>query len=611
MKNVIKRNGTIVQFDEEKIKKAITSAYKSLSKEPNLELINKITHQIEELNKDISVEEIQDLVVKKLMNSSDKDVAMSYQSYRTLKEDLRNKEQGIYKRITNLVNANDKSILNENANKDSKTISVQRDLLAGISSKEFYLNKVLPKHLAEAHIKGEIHIHDLDYLIFQITNCLGRETEFVTSKGVKSFFDFEGGEEIEVLTPYGNWKKAIVKKYNKRSLNKITFSKNGKKFSVRATSNHRWLLKGNIVTNDIKIGEYLYKPNTNMDLLDAFTLDKNLTKYFCHGFCLGDGSTIKNNNKKIIGTRLRLCGTKNKFLSLFLNNGFRIQKVFENGDNLINSKEDLKTLPNVENWSVEEIQAYIFGYLEADAKKDRNKKTKYNSIYIKDENVQKFIRKYLPIAQIFSISNRSYEGQESNFGKRNGKPIEFNLTSYPKTNGRYESATSWKIINIEKDVASEIVWCLEVEDDHSFVLKNGITTMNCENIFLEQMLKGGCKIGNALMSEPNSVEVAVGHTVQIIASVSSNTFGGCTVPYLDKVLVPYIKKSFKKHYLNGLKYISGINKPELELIEHDNEECQRKYPKAYKYACELTEESVKQAMQGLEYEINSLSTVNG
>ena len=303
MKNVIKRNGMITKFDKEKIEKAIISAYKSLSKEPNLELINKITHQIEELNKDISVEEIQDLVVKKLMSSSDKDVAMAYQSYRTLKEDLRKKEQNIYKKISNLIDANDEKILNENANKDSKTISVQRDLLAGISSKEFYLNKVLPKHLAEAHIKGEIHIHDLDYLVFRETNC---------------------------------------------------------------------------------------------ELVD-----------------------------------------------------------------------------------------------------------------------------------------------------------------------------------------------------------------------IESMLKGGCKIGNALMSEPNSVEVAVGHIIQIIASVSSNTFGGCTVPYLDKTLVPYIKKSFKKHYLNGLKYISGIDKTELENIEHDNEKCQKRYPKAYKYACDMTEESVKQAMQGLEYEINSLSTVNG
>ncbi|MGL4732909.1 MAG: anaerobic ribonucleoside-triphosphate reductase, partial [Fusobacteriaceae bacterium] len=72
---------------------------------------------------------------------------------------------------------------------------------------------------------------------------------------------------------------------------------------------------------------------------------------------------------------------------------------------------------------------------------------------------------------------------------------------------------------------------------------------NCELVNIENMLNGGCNIGNAKMLEPNSVDVAVGHIVQIIASVSSNTYGGCSIPYLDRALVPYIKKSFKKHFL--------------------------------------------------------------
>ena len=58
---------------------------------------------------------------------------------------------------------------------------------------------------------------------------------------------------------------------------------------------------------------------------------------------------------------------------------------------------------------------------------------------------------------------------------------------------------------------------------------------NCELVHLERMLKGGCKIGNASMSEPNGIDVAVGHTIQIIASVSSNTYGGCTIPYIDSI----------------------------------------------------------------------------
>lgn len=152
MKEVIKRDGSIVEFDKDRIVRAITMAFKQSSEPLNKELANKIATQIENLdNKRMSVEEIQDLVVKKLMASSEKDIAISYQSYRAIKTEIRNKEKGIYKNIGELVDASNDDLMSENANKDAKTISVQRDLLAGISSKDYYLNKILPKHLRKAH----------------------------------------------------------------------------------------------------------------------------------------------------------------------------------------------------------------------------------------------------------------------------------------------------------------------------------------------------------------------------------------------------------------------------------------------------------------------------
>ena len=66
----------------------------------------------------------------------------------------------------------DPTIVNENANKDSNTFSTMRDLTAGIVSKSYALNYLLPKHIAEAHQNGDIHFHDLDYHPFQpLTNC--------------------------------------------------------------------------------------------------------------------------------------------------------------------------------------------------------------------------------------------------------------------------------------------------------------------------------------------------------------------------------------------------------------------------------------------------------
>ncbi|MGL6099878.1 MAG: anaerobic ribonucleoside-triphosphate reductase [Fusobacteriaceae bacterium] len=156
-----------------------------------------------------------------------------------------------------------------------------------------------------------------------------------------------------------------------------------------------------------------------------------------------------------------------------------------------------------------------------------------------------------------------------------------------------------------------------------------LKTTNCELVDLERMLKGGCKIGNADMDEPKSIEVAVGHAVQIVAAVSSNTFGGCTIPYIDRTLTPYIRKTFIKHYNTAIEWIAGVDieddketkKEEIIQVENAHyfesdwaetyEYLKNKHQRSFFYAKAQTEESVKQALQGLEYEINSLSTING
>ena len=66
----------------------------------------------------------------------------------------------------------DPTIVNENANNDSNTFSTMCDLTAGIVSKSYALNYLLPKHIAEAHQNGDIHFHDLDYHPFPTINKL-------------------------------------------------------------------------------------------------------------------------------------------------------------------------------------------------------------------------------------------------------------------------------------------------------------------------------------------------------------------------------------------------------------------------------------------------------
>jgi anaerobic ribonucleoside-triphosphate reductase len=78
----------------------------------------------------------------------------------------------IYKKIDALISL-EESVANENANKDSKVFNTQRDLLAGITAKDYALQHLLPKDIADAHVKGEIHFHDLDYSpFFPMYNCM-------------------------------------------------------------------------------------------------------------------------------------------------------------------------------------------------------------------------------------------------------------------------------------------------------------------------------------------------------------------------------------------------------------------------------------------------------
>ena len=134
MKRVIKRDGSVVEFSKDRIINAISKTFIQASREPNMKLIEKIATQVEELpGKVLSVEEIQDIVVKKLMASSEKDIAMSYQSYRTLKAEIRDREKGIYRQISELVDASNEKLLSENANK------MQRLFLF----KEIYLQEFL------------------------------------------------------------------------------------------------------------------------------------------------------------------------------------------------------------------------------------------------------------------------------------------------------------------------------------------------------------------------------------------------------------------------------------------------------------------------------------
>ena len=163
---VIKRNGSLVSFQPEKIDCAISKAgYVKDS------VRQKIVAEIANLNRDkISVEEIQDLVEKKLMATSYKDVAREYVRFRYKRQMIRETEK-VNSSVLEIIDAKNEYINGENSNKNPTVNATQRDYMAGEVSKDLTFRLLLPEDIVKAHDSGILHFHDSDYFAQHMHNC--------------------------------------------------------------------------------------------------------------------------------------------------------------------------------------------------------------------------------------------------------------------------------------------------------------------------------------------------------------------------------------------------------------------------------------------------------
>jgi len=173
---IIKRNGSEVIFDENKIFTAITKANESVPESDRMTdlQIKRITESVviacENLGRAPSVEEIQDLVEKKIMAHGAFEVAKSYITYRYTRSLVR-KSNTTDNKILSLIECNNEEAKQENSNKNPVVNSTQRDYMAGEVSKDITNRILLPKDIVDAHNDGLIHFHDSDYFAQHMHNC--------------------------------------------------------------------------------------------------------------------------------------------------------------------------------------------------------------------------------------------------------------------------------------------------------------------------------------------------------------------------------------------------------------------------------------------------------
>lgn len=180
-----KRDGIKVPFNSKKIYNAITKAGEAASISVDQIFIENLTKEIISFNKDLTVEEVQDFIEEKLMKSYPS-VAKHYILYRDMRTLAREKKTRMKKSFDGIVTVEKNNINNENANMSGDTPAGQMMTFASEVAKDYAHKFLLPEKYSKAHLRGDIHIHDLDYYPTKTTTCVQYDLKKLFKGGFRS-----------------------------------------------------------------------------------------------------------------------------------------------------------------------------------------------------------------------------------------------------------------------------------------------------------------------------------------------------------------------------------------------------------------------------------------
>jgi anaerobic ribonucleoside-triphosphate reductase len=537
---VIKRNGQEVSYDINKIKNAISKANlqtKELSDEKIDKIVEDIDKKIQKSKFNLSVEDIQDIAEKDLIKYNAYETSKEYITFRYKRSLTRNNLDG---QILSLIEYENEEVKQENSNKNPRILSVQRDYMAGVISKDISERILLPKEIVQAHKEGIIHFHDMDYFAQHAHNCFGSNTKFVTNKGLKKFSEFKDGEKTEVLDKDGVWREATVRCYGEEPLYTITLQSCRTIKTIKATKNHRWLLKDGSITTNLQVGDRLHLLHKLNEEIQIETKEDAL--FFCLGFCIGDGSDSCSSSKG--GLSVRLCGRKNEYSYLFEMAGFRKGNKKKINDNIYSissfSKQDML---NARIWIyLNKRQNYMLykGFYAADGN------VRDNGVATTDERILEMIETISCIYGHHILTIKEVM-RDTNY-KKQAKIYDISFMTSQPTN------RNWIVRDIQLSYRGGLkqkVWCIEEPVTKTFTLESGIVTGNCCLVNLEDMLQNGTVISGVGIDKPKSFRTACTIASQIVAQVASSQYGGQTIslshlaPFVD-VSRQKIKKELKE-----------------------------------------------------------------
>ena len=287
-----------------------------------------------------------------------------------------------------------------------------------------------------------------------------------------------------------------------------------------------------------------------------------------------------------------------------------VLKAFEEVDSEITPEAKVKSCEvanyinslNNSHISVEEIQDIVEEKLMASKRKDvakafiiyRNKRTEVR------ESKTQLMKDISEKLSASNVQNQNANVDEKSFGGRVGEASDAVLKKYALDH-------CMSLMAKQNHLNNEIY----IHDLNSYA----IGMHNCLSIPFDKLLKEGFNTRQTDVRPAQSINTAFQLVAVVFQLQSLQQFGGVSATHLDWTMVPYIRKSFRKHYIDGLKYICNIY--DKELFEHipDNAGIEDSeymvYDKAYKYATDMTVKETYQAVEGMYHNLNTLQSRSG
>ena len=167
-----------------------------------------------------------------------------------------------------------------------------------------------------------------------------------------------------------------------------------------------------------------------------------------------------------------------------------------------------------------------------------------------------------------------------------------------------------KVISVKHLDYKEDVYCMTVDNTHCFALENGVVAHNCCGHDLARLLAEGFNTRQTDIRPAGSINTAFQLVAVIFQLQSLQQFGGVSATHIDWTMVPYVRKSFRKHWNDGLRYIAFWPVDEKQLVTEDrpiNEYIDGDdYKDIYRYALDMTEKELNQAVEAMYHNLNTL-----